>query len=241
MKKFSSTLFLSLILFLSGCAGDNANEERNDGATNDSGLEIQTETNLDDPSTSNDNVTMTDFDQTALPEKGEDIVVMETNKGTIKIRLFPEQAPKTVENFVGLAEKGYYDGLTFHRVIPNFMIQGGDPAGNGTGGESLWGGTFEDEISMDLSNLPGALAMANSGKDTNGSQFFINQVDNSYLNGYENGQLKDCSSRMVSCHAVFGQVFEGMDVVEAITEAETGANDKPVEDVVMETVTVEAY
>jgi len=189
---------------------------------------------------------MTDFDQTAAPEKGEDIVVMKTSQGTIKIRLFPELAPKTVENFVGLAKQGYYDGVTFHRVIPGFMVQGGDPAGNGTGGESLWGGTFDNEVSMELSNIPYSLAMANAGvlpdgSGTNGSQFFINQVDNGRLNGYEGGELKDCSQFGVSCHAVFGQVFEGMDVVEAITQVETGANNKPVEDVVMEQVTVETY
>lgn len=176
----------------------------------------------------NDNQTdmTSNFDQTALPGKGEQIVVMETSKGTIKLRLFPEQAPKTVENFVGLAQKGYYNGITFHRVIPGFMIQGGDPTATGMGGESLWGTSFEDEFSDELSNIPGSLSMANAGPNTNGSQFFINQVNNDFLDGR---------------HTVFGQVFEGMDVVDEITQVQTGAQDKPVEDVRMEKVTVESY
>ncbi len=194
----------------------------------------------------NPNTDMSDFDQTALPEKGEQIVVMETTVGTIKIRMFPERAPKTVENFLGLANKGYYDGIIFHRVIPGFMIQGGDPDGNGTGGESFWGGKFDNEPHLELNNIAGSLSMANAGvgpdgSGTNGSQFFINQVDNRFLDGYENGELKDCTQYGVSCHTVFGQVFEGMDVVNAITEVQTGANDKPAEDVVMEKVSVETY
>lgn len=109
------------------------------------------------------------------PKAGEQVAVLDTSMGTIKIRLFPEEAPKTVENFTGLIEKGYYDGLTFHRVIDDFMIQGGDPNGDGTGGESIWGEPFEDEFNTNLINLRGALSMANSGVDTNGSQFFIVQ------------------------------------------------------------------
>ena len=176
---------------------------------------------------------MKKFDQTTEPEKGEQIIVMKTSMGTIKIRLFPTKAPKTVENFVGLADKGYYDGIIFHRVIPNFMIQGGDPLGTGAGGESLWGGKFEDEPNKDLSNMTGSLAMANAGPNTNGSQFFINQGNNNCL---------DCHNpASPSCHTVFGQVFEGMDVVGKIINVETGAADKPVKDVVMEKVSVETY
>lgn len=207
----------------------------------------QTSKTTDDPETtdptsiSDNPSTMPTIDQTALPEKGDEIAVIQTNMGTIKVRFFPEQAPKTVENFIGLAKQGYYDGIIFHRVIPNFMIQGGDPTGTGAGGESLWGGKFENEISMDLSNLKYSLAMANAGKDTNGSQFFINQVDNTYLNGYEGGKMKDCSIYGVSCHTVFGQVFEGMDIVDKIAAVKTGAGDKPVEEVKMEKVTVETY
>ena len=172
--------------------------------------------------------TMETFSQTAGPKKGEQIVVMETTMGTIKLQLFPQYAPKTVENFVGLVEKGYYDGIIFHRVIPDFMIQGGDPTGTGRGGESLWGGKFEDEFSPNVSNIRGALSMANAGPATNGSQFFIvqNKVGTPWLDGR---------------HSVYGQVFEGMDVVDAITEVERDGGDKPLEDVVMTKVTLDTF
>ncbi|MFR4953933.1 MAG: peptidylprolyl isomerase, partial [Lactobacillus paragasseri] len=104
--------------------------------------------------------------------------LIQTNHGDIKIQLFEKEAPMTVENFVRLAKKGYYDGTTFHRVISDFMIQGGDPKGDGTGGESIWGHPFEDEFSNKLFNVRGALSMANSGPNTNGSQFFIVQNKN---------------------------------------------------------------
>ena len=132
---------------------------------------------------------MMELDQTILEKEGDDtmtvlpqftdvqgnerLVEMVTNKGNIKIKLFPEQAPKAVENFLTHAENGYYDGLIFHRVINDFMIQGGDPNGTGTGGESIWGQPFEDEFTMDLFNFRGALSMANAGPGTNGSQFFM--------------------------------------------------------------------
>ncbi|MBE6183043.1 MAG: peptidylprolyl isomerase, partial [Bacillus sp. (in: Bacteria)] len=109
--------------------------------------------------------------------ENEKVVEMHTNMGKIKIKLFPELAPKTVENFVKHSENGYYDGLIFHRVINGFMIQGGDPSGNGTGGESIYGAPFEDEFTPQLFNLRGALSMANAGPNTNGSQFFIVQSE----------------------------------------------------------------
>jgi len=111
------------------------------------------------------------------PAKDSEVIVMKTNMGTIKMRLFPEKAPKTVENFVTHAKEGYYDGLTFHRVINGFMIQGGDPEGTGMGGESIWGRPFEDEFDVELRNFRGALSMANAGPSTNGSQFFIVQAN----------------------------------------------------------------
>ena len=110
------------------------------------------------------------------PAKDAEVIVMKTSMGTIKLRLFPEKAPKTVENFVTHAKEGYYDGLTFHRVINGFMIHGGDTLGNGTGGESIWGRPFEDEFDVELRNFRGALSMANAGPCTNGSQFFIVQA-----------------------------------------------------------------
>ena len=121
----------------------------------------------------NDLLTTTaDMPQFSDMVDGETIAVIKTNKGDIKVRFFPEEAPKAVENFISLAESGYYDGVIFHRVINDFMIQGGDPDGDGTGGESAFGGKFEDEFSSKLYHFRGALSMANSGADTNGSQFF---------------------------------------------------------------------
>ncbi len=111
--------------------------------------------------------------QLEKPQKGDKIATMTTNMGEIKIKLFPEYAPKAVENFVTHAKEGYYNGLIFHRVIKDFMIQGGDPNGTGMGGESIWGDPFEDEFTPELHNLRGALSMANAGPGTNGSQFFI--------------------------------------------------------------------
>ena len=156
------------------------------------------------------------------------IAVIETNKGTIKFELLEEDAPKTTENFRLLAEKGYYDDVIFHRVIPNFMIQGGDPLGEGYGGESAWGGKFDDEINR-TSPLyqgvydKGTVAMANSGPNTNGSQFFIMHVDYGLPPSY----------------AKFGKVIEGQDVVDAIAQVERNSNDKPLEPVVMNKVTIE--
>ncbi len=114
--------------------------------------------------------------QTEMPKAGDEIAIMHTSMGDVYIRLFPEAAPKAVENFTTHAKNGYYNGLTFHRVMKDFMIQGGDPDGDGTGGKSIWGKAFEDEFDQKLLNLRGALAMANSGENSNGSQFFINQA-----------------------------------------------------------------
>ena len=174
------------------------------------------------------------------------------NQGEIKVQLFPKQAPKTVENFTKLAEKGYYDGVIFHRVIPDFMIQGGDPTGTGRGGESIYGRAFEDEFSTELFNFNGALSMANAGPNTNGSQFFIvsatrvpkNMLDEMKAVGYpqevidnykENGGTPWLDHR----HTVFGQVILGMDVVQKISKVARDQMDKPKDDVVMEKVTIE--
>ena len=121
-------------------------------------------------------VDTTEILQAQMPEEGEEIAVITTSKGVVKMRFFPEEAPKAVENFKTLAKKGYYNGLLFHRVIEDFMVQTGDPKGDGTGGESCWGEAFEDEISPKLHYYRGAVAMANSGANTNGSQFFIVQA-----------------------------------------------------------------
>lgn len=164
-------------------------------------------------------------DSTLTP-KGTEVGVIKTNMGTIEVKFFFKQSPKAVENFIALAKKGYYDGITFHRVIDNFMIQGGDPTGTGSGGESIWGEPFDDEFSPDLKfDKPGLLAMANAGPSTNGSQFFITLVPTPWLNHH---------------HTIFGQVIKGMDVVKAIGKVQTSKPyDRPVKNVVMEKVTIE--
>ena len=239
--------------------------------------------------------------QTEKPAKGEEIAVMHTNMGDISIRFFPEAAPKAVENFKTHAKNHYYDNLTFHRVIADFMIQGGDPKGNGTGGESIWEKPFEDEFDQKLLNISGALSMANSGVNTNGSQFFINyqsadkapkkedyaantdaaireQAAESYYQNYDyiKGQcptlldflkLKfaypvydwipaevwdvyaknggsihlDGAWRYGGGHTVFGQVFEGLDVVEKISKVETDMNDMPVSAVSIKSIEIKTY
>ena len=188
------------------------------------------------------------------PAKDSEVIVMKTNMGTIKMRLFPEKAPKTVENFVTHAKEGYYDGLTFHRVINGFMIQGGDPEGTGMGGESIWGRPFEDEFDVELRNFRGALSMANAGPSTNGSQFFIvqpNDCDPVFLSQmlvfvlFARGQgfPEEVIAKYQEIggtpwldykHSVFGQVFEGMEVVDKIA-----ATDATGERVIMEKVSVE--
>ncbi len=146
----------------------------------------------------------------------EKIVVLETTQGNVEFMLMLETAPKTCENFLGLVEKGYYDGIIFHRIIKNFMIQGGDPTGTGTGGTSIWGESFEDEVTTDVKfNRQGLLAMANSGPNTNGSQFFITTEPTPWLN------MK---------HTIFGEVVNGYDVIEKLENTEVGPGDKPVVD-----------
>ena len=192
--------------------------------------------------------------QLSTPQKGDTLAVMHTNMGDIKIKLFPEKAPKTVENFVTHSKNGYYDGLKFHRVINDFMIQGGDPRGNGTGGESIWGGSFPDEFDPELHNLRGALSMANSGPNTNGSQFFIVQAREVPANMLEqmrdledNGFPADITAAYAELggtpwldfrHTVFGQVTDGMDVVDKIAAVETN-NDVPCEDVIISSIDIE--
>lgn len=241
--------------------------------------------------------------QTELPQEGETVAIMHTSQGDIYLRLFPEAAPKAVENFLTHAKNGYYNGLTFHRVMDQFMIQGGDPKGDGTGGQSVWGTAFEDEFDEKLLNIRGALSMANSGVNTNGSQFFINQMDaenfgkresyskenmntvyqqayQQYANYYGEsftaiygnweafmeanyqetyvydwvpeevwdlyekvgGNISlDGAWRKSGGHTVFGQVFRGMDVVDAIAAVETDDNDKPVEEVIINSIEVTVF
>ncbi len=187
-------------------------------------------------------------------KSGEEFAVINTNMGSISVKLFPQYAPKAVENFTEHAKSGYYDGLIFHRVIKDFMIQGGDPTGTGMGGESIWGSSFEDEFTPLLHNLRGSLSMANAGPNTNGSQFFIvqaNEVPDNMLSQME--QLKDRGfpEEITNAykelggtpwldfkHTVFGQVTDGMDVVDAIANVAVGAQDKPVNDVVINNIEI---
>ena len=187
------------------------------------------------------------FNQLDKPQSGETVAVMHTTLGDISIRLFADMVPRTVKNFVTHAQNGYYDGLIFHRVIMDFMIQGGDPTGTGCGGESIYGEKFEDEFHPELHNIKGALSMANAGPNTNGSQFFIVQastvpeemldqmrgmtdrgIPENTVNAYESlGGTPWLDFR----HSVFGQVFDGMDIVDAIANVKTDGSDRPLEDV----------
>ena len=159
----------------------------------------------------------------------------ETNQGSFTIQLDTEKAPITAGNFIKLAESGFYDGTRFHRVIPNFMIQGGDPQSKNESLRYRWGTgspgyTIKDEFHKDLSNVRGTISMANSGPNTGGSQFFINVVDNTFLD-FNKPPLQ-------SQHAVFGNVTKGMDIVDKISKVETNSGDQPAEDVVIKKVTI---
>lgn len=153
------------------------------------------------------------------------VAVMKTNMGVVEIQLYPKEAPKTVENFVTLSEQGYYNGIIFHRVIENFMIQGGDSTGTGMGGRSIYGRDFEDELVMGLTfDRVGLLAMANRGPSTNTSQFFITTGKTEWLN-YK--------------HTIFGEVIMGMEVVNKISVVKKGAQDKPIDPVIIENIKIE--
>ncbi len=197
-----------------------------------------------------------DLSQLDPPVAGAPVAILDTGLGVIKVKLMPEAAPKAVENFTKLAEKGYYDGLTFHRVMADFMIQGGDPGGTGTGGESIWGKPFEDEFSASAHNFRGALSMANSGPNTNGSQFFIVQLPPAAMNddmanfmkqsGYGEDLVEAYMKQggtpwLDGKHTVFGQVYEGIEVVDSITAVKTGEGDKPLEPVIINAVKIDTF
>ena len=321
-------LLLSLVL-LCGCVtacGDDTprkDSSRDDESDTDSGKKVSTteatvttrpsDTDTKFPPATQNALTSAYADedygfQLYVPNEGDTVAIMHTNMGDISIRLFPEAAPKTVQNFIALAQQGKYNGVIFHRVIKDFMIQGGDfEKGDGTGGSSIYeGGKFEDEFNAKLMNLRGSLAMANAGPNTNGSQFFINQggptgktadqlkaqysyeamyaqmasVYNQYVMYYgdsftaiypdvqsfiaTNGGISpdsrlvpdevwelyaqhggnihlDGAWRATGGHTVFGQVYQGMDVVDAIAAVQTGTNDKPVADVIIESIEITTY
>ena len=258
MKKrfFALVLAAVAVCGMAGCGGDTEQAQTN--------TDVDTKTIL----------------QAQMPEEGEEIAVITTSEGVVKMRFFPEEAPKAVENFKTLAKDGYYDGLTFHRVINDFMVQTGDPTATGRGGESCWGEDFETEVSEKLHFYRGAVAMANAGPDTNGSQFFIVQqktvmedalkaiedaignneeevgitlTDGNFytlsqlypeevMNYYrEQGGSAHLEYVFGNGYSIFGQVFEGMEAVDAIAAAETDESDKPVQDITIESITFETY
>lgn len=186
------------------------------------------------------------------PKKGEKIIVLTIKDyGDIKIKLFPEYAEKGVENFLALADQSYYDGIIFHRIINNFMIQGGDPTGTGRGGTSIWGEKFDGGVDPHLIHVAGAVAYANSGSTaTNGSQFYIvtgktfteSQFDPSYPTAAKEAYLKSGGYPWLDGgYTVFGQVFDGLDIVYKLQQVDTDSNDKPLEDVVIESMKVAEY
>lgn len=192
---------------------------------------------------------MVDYPQLDAANYSGPVAIFKTNKGDIRIKLFSDIAPKTVENFITHAKNGYYNNGIFHRVISDFMIQGGDPEGTGMGGESIWGGSFEDEFSGRLFNTYGALSMANAGPNTNGSQFFIVQASN--FPSQMVSALRDLPAEVADFyrqkggtpwldgkHTVFGQVIEGLNIVDEIAKVKVDMADKPRVDVVINTIEI---
>lgn len=253
MWKLSVTACLLAAMLLAGCSkqpasssSSSASQSASSSSQSQSLTPAEANARIDE-----DSIELLQFSE---PKIGDKIATIKTSEGEIKIRFFPEQAPKAVENFLTHAENGYYNGLTFHRVICDFIIQGGDPKGDGTGGESIWGEPFENEYSTDLWHFRGALAMANAGEDTNGSQFYIVQaskVADETIAGMEKGNVPQVvidKYKEVGGHpnldgryTVFGQVIEGMDVVDIIANVPVNAKYKPAEDVIIEMITVSEY
>ncbi len=210
---------------------------------------------------SNDQVSEASLDQFAEPVKGATVAeIVIQGYGSIYVRFFEEAAPKTVENFITHAKAGYYDGLTFHRIIEDFMIQGGDPGGTGSGGESIWGENFEDEFATDLQPYRGALCMANSGPDTNASQFFLvqtsrtfndevlNQIENQYDVKFDDiarakyGEVGG-TPWLYKMHTVFGQIYDGYEVLDEVAKVQKTDPEKgiPASDVIIEKINVFEY
>jgi peptidyl-prolyl cis-trans isomerase B (cyclophilin B) len=238
---------LLLTLFISGC-GQAAPEEK-------TGAVDKPAPATEQPPAAEE-ITPVEYPQFATAiQSDERVVKMVTNKGDITIRLFPQYAPLAVENFITHSENGYYDGVLFHRVINNFMIQSGDPQGTGMGGESIYGEPFDDEFSPSLAHFRGALSMANPARpNANGSQFFIVQTsdfDRGMIGQIEKQNRIEFPEETIQLyeehggtpyldyrHTVFGHVFEGMDVVDAIAQVQVGPNDRPVEDVIIERIEI---
>ncbi len=228
------TISLLLVFSFAGCEP----KQGQDRKSNELALGSKTEVEKKDPFTIKgkpvkeieEELKQTHMFQTAAPKVGDKIAIITTNQGEIKVKLFPEKTPETVKNFEELAKEGKYNGTIFHRVIENFMIQGGDFTNHdGTGGHSYKGpGTnIDDEFDPELKNIRGALSMANAGPNTNGSQFFIVRVkETDWLDGK---------------HSVFGQVYEGLDTVDKIAVTEVGFRDKPIQDQVIEKIEITTF
>ncbi len=295
-KLIISTIALTLALGVASCGNNETNEETGTETTTEGTAEGTTESaeEIGDINTNADDIRALDFysvevgaeeasinpfdtlldkkefTQLDAPKKGDLVAIIKTNKGEVKVKFLPDVAPKAVKNFVENSLNDYYDGITFHRVIDGFMIQGGDPTATGTGGESIWGTSFANEINVSAQHFSGALAMANSGNNvSNGSQFYI--VDNLPFDQVTIDGLKEYASAPETVvdetlgitvgdmypdaivegytevggypglnfgYTVFGQVYEGLETVDAISQVATGENDKPVEDVVIEDIIV---
>ena len=195
--------------------------------------------------------------QFTSPQNGDTIAIFDTSMGTFRAVLFPALAPLAVENFVTLAKQGYYDGILFHHVVKDFVIQGGDPTATGGGGESLWGNPFADEFNDSLHNYTGALSMANSGENTNTSQFFIVDAPADSVSAALAGQMKTGGYRqevidayravggapyLDGKHTVFGQIYSGMDVIDKIASvAVDEKTDRPKKDIVIESISIDTY
>lgn len=261
MKKRLFFALASTILLTACASNSNTSTEQSSSSSSSSTLATTTDTTASSKYAKDLAYAINNPDA-SFPQLSSDIaeneaaVKIKTTQGDITIKLFPEQAPLTVENFLTHAKEGYYDGTIFHRVIKDFMIQGGDPLGNGTGGESIWAGKgttidagygFKDEISAFLYNVRGSLSMANAGAGTNGSQFFINQnttdmssqlssskYPTKIVDAYKNGGNPNLDGK----HTVFGQVIEGMDIVDKIASVETDSSDKPKTDVKIEAIEI---
>ena len=268
VRLFSIIIVLSImILSLTGCSN---NEVAEYTQTKGTAGDIKTEENVVektvDNTTENAKTRVVDTidykaaaeKQLAMPEKGDTVAVIKVKDyGAIKVKFFEDVAPKAVENFLTHAKNGYYDGVIFHRVINDFMIQTGDPLGNGTGGESIWGEGFGEELDFELVPYRGALSMASTGKGRNGlgSQFYIvqgkyNHEYDNYMqeNNFPNGLIEQYRihggypTSLYLNYTIFGQVYEGMDIVDKIAAVETDVtNDKPYKDVVVEKIIVTEY
>ena len=241
-------------------SADNENSETDDGQSADNeNSETDDSQSADNESSETDDSQSDEVLNFTEPVEGEEIAVFDIEGyGQIKIKLFPEQCPKGVENFESLISDGYYDGITFHRVIKDFMIQGGDPTGTGSGGESKWGKGFKQEINDSLRHFSGAVSYATAADKLNGSQFFIvtglTNIDENHFESLSSAYGKTYSEDIKKLYEekggypfldgdyeVFGQVFEGLDICFKIAEVQTDSSDKPTEDVVINYAKIEQY